>query len=102
MITRAQNSLEQIDATIERWQKLRSHWQYLALEALCADPFMSLRIELINELVQTVEGLSPTGTRYPDDAHAALAEHGLASVEAGDSLVIILKSLRNDLGAASS
>ena len=102
MTIRSQNSVEQIDAAIKRWQRLRSHWQYRTLQALGADPFMSLRIQLITDLVETAEGLSPAGTRYPDDAHAALGEHGLGSVEAGDALVRILEALRDDLGAGSS
>ena len=102
MTTRAQDPVEQIDAAIKRWQRLRAHWQYRTLQALGADPFMSLRIELITDLVETVEGLSPAGTRYPNDAHAALGEHGLGSAEAGDALVRILESLRDDQGACSS
>ena len=102
MTIRDKNALEQIDAAIKRWRDFRSHWQYRTLQALGADPFMSLRIELVAHLIATIEDLSPAGSRYPDAAHAALGEHGLASVEAGDALVRILDALRADLGAGSS
>ena len=102
MTVRQENTLKDADAAIERWKDFRSHWQYRTLQALGADPFMSLRIELVAHLIETIEELSPAGTRYPDGAHAALGEHGLASVEAGDALVRILEALKAHLGAGSS
>ena len=87
------------DDAIERWKKFRSHWQYRTLRALGADPFMSLRIELVSSLLRAVEERCPDGGRYADEAQAALEAHGLASVEAGDALVDVLEALRADIGA---
>ena len=97
MTVNRENVLERIDAAIKRWRDLRSHWQYRTLQALGADPFMSLRIELVGNLITAIEELCPRGSSYTDEAHAALEEHGLGSLEAGDALVRILEALWDDL-----
>jgi len=91
------NTLEQIDAAIKRWREFRSHWQYRTLQALGADPFMSLRISLMSHLLEAIEAACPDGSRYLDEAQAALAAHGLGSIEAGDALAEILGALRDGL-----
>ena len=96
-----ESTFEGADAAIERWKQFRSHWQYRTLRALGADPFMSLRIELVSSLLRAVEELCPDGGSYADEAQAALEAHGLAGVEAGDALVEVLEALRSDLGAGS-
>ena len=102
MTVHQESPAEQIDAAIKRWRDFRSHWQYRTLQALGVDPFMSLRIELVAHLIDAIEELSPRGSSYADAAHAALEEHGLGSIEAGDTLVRVLEALRDDLGAGSS
>jgi len=94
-----ESTLKDADAAIERWKQFRSHWQYRTLQALGADPFMSLRIELVSRLLEAVEAICPDGSRYLDEAQAALGEHGLASIEAGDTLVRVLEALQSDIGA---
>ena len=99
MTVHQENTLKDADAAIERWREFRSHWQYRTLQALGVDPFISLRIELVSHLIDTIEELGARGSSYTDAAHAALDEHGLASVEAGDALVRVLEALRDDIQA---
>ncbi len=99
MTVHQENAVERIDAAIKRWREFRSHWQYRTLQALGVDPFMSLRIELVSHLLEAVEAICPDGGRYLDEAQAALEEHGLGSMEAGDALVGILEALRDDIQA---
>lgn len=86
--------LTQIDAVLEKWNDARSRSKYDD----CSDLVREVP-ELVTTLAATIERLAPRGSRYVENARAALKKHG--ENEAHNLIVLpgILKALRTDYEA---
>ena len=86
--------LHQIDTALKRWANARSRSQYDD----CSDLGIEVP-EIVTILAATIERLAPPGSRYTENARAALKKYG--ENEAYNLIVLpgILKALRSDYEA---
>lgn len=84
--------LSQIDAALQRWKEARSRSQYDD----CSDLPKTETAELLTILASTIERLSPPGSRYRENAHAAFKQYGEDNPYNLNILPGILNALRAD------
>ena len=95
MTTDPQHALEQIDRALEKWKEARSRATNDYCKGLPSDEIS----ELLTLLAATIERVAPPGSRYRENAQAALDEHGPGSAYSLATFPGILKALRADYEA---